>query len=198
MEEMMKRAIYTLSTLVFLTIFFAAATAVAADDWDDLPELVFQEYVEIETVVGPNPYSEKENDFIVVTKYEEEGEKGGTTGNMRGTLDQARSLNVYLVTGLIILEGGETGIPYHTSLIVSLKSSEKAPSGQTLQQWILSDSDNDGQLDQGRFQKVTKGAEGQTVKKGPIEIPADRIRSYQTYYDDASRELNSKAENLAK
>ncbi|RJR45418.1 MAG: hypothetical protein C4576_12000 [Desulfobacteraceae bacterium] len=194
----MKRSIYTLSTLAFLTIFSMAASAIAADDWDDLPELIFQEYVEIETVVGPNPYSEKENDFIVVTKYEEEGEKGGAPGNRKGAVDQAKSLNVYLVTGLIILDGGEMGIPYHTSLIVSLKSSDKAPSGQTVQQWVLSDSDNDGKLDQGRFQKVTKAAGGQTVKKGPIEIPGDRIKSYQSYYDEASKELNNKAENLAK
>ena len=194
----MKRAICTLSVFIFLAISSATGSAVAADDWEDLPELIFQEYVEIETVVGPNPYSEKDNDFIVVTKYEEEGEKAGALGKRGGSRDQSKSLNVYLVTGLIVLDGGEMGIPYHSSLIVSLKSANKKVSGQTVQQWVLSDSDNDGQLDQGRFQKITRGREGETLKKGPVDIPGDKLKSYQAYYDEASRELNSKAENLSK
>lgn len=194
----MKRAICSLSVFIFLAICSATGSAAAADDWEDLPELIFQEYVEIETVVGPNPYSEKDNDFIVVTKYEEEGEKAGALGKREGPRDQMRSLNVYLVTGLIVLDGGEMGIPYHSSLIVSLKSANKRVSGQTVQQWVLSDSDNDGQLDQGRFQKITRGTGGETLKKGPVEILGDKLKSYQAYYDEASRELNSKAENLSK
>jgi len=194
----MKRAICSLSVFIFLAICSATGSAAAADDWEDLPELIFQEYVEIETVVGPNPYSEKDNDFIVVTKYEEEGEKAGAPGKRKGSGDQTRSLNVYLVTGLILLDGGEMGIPYHSSLIVSLKSANKKVSGQTVQQWVLSDSDNDGQLDQGRFQKITRGTGGETLKKGPVEILGDKLKSYQAYYDEASRELNSKAENLSK
>lgn len=194
----MKRALSTLSLFLFLAIFSASGLAFAAEEWEDLPKLIFRENVEVETVIGPNPYSEQDNDFIVVTKYEEEGEKGGALGKREGSRQSMKVLNVYLVTGLIVLDGGEMGIPYHTSLIVSLKSADKKPSGQTVQQWVLSDSDNDGQLDQVRFQKVTKGVKGETLKKGPVDILGDRVKSYQAYYDEASRELNNKAENVSK
>jgi hypothetical protein len=178
-----------------LITFFPAAKPVSAADWEELPPLVFQEYVEVETVIAPNPYSERSNDFLVVTKYEE-GEKAGAAGNKHnsGAEKPITSLNVYLVTGLILLDGGEVGIPYHTSLIVSLRSTGKKSSGQTVQQWVLSDSDGDGELDEARFQKVATNTDGNTIRSGPVEIPQDRIRNYQAYYEEASRELNSKAD----
>lgn len=195
----MKNYLYALCLFILLGGLFAflpaGASSAAAADWEELPPLVFQEYVDVETVIAPNPYSERGNDFLVVTKYEE-GEKAGAAGKKenQGARHPLKSLNVYLVTGLILMDGGEVGIPYHTSLIVSLKRAGNKVSSQTIQQWVLSDSDGDGKLDEARFQKITTNEGGNTIRSGPVEIPKDRVRNYQTYYEEASRELNNKAE----
>jgi hypothetical protein len=174
------------------TFLYQGGLARAAE-WEELPPLIFQEFVEVETVIAPNPYSEEENDFLVVTKYEE-GEKAGGGSEPQGPRAPMKSLNMYLVTGLLLMEGGDVGIPYHSSLIVSLRSADPKPPGQTIQQWVLSDSDGDGELDEARFQKITTTAEGNKVRSGPVEAPQDGVRKYQTYYEAASRELNSKAD----
>lgn len=177
------------------TLLLASVPAFAAEGWEELPPLVFQEYVDVETVIAPNPYSEQSNDFLVVTKYEEGPKAGAAGGKAReGARNALKSLNVYLVTGLIILDGGGTGIPYHTSLIVSLQIGGGKDPGKTVQQWVLSDSDGDGKLDQARFQKIITGSGGNTLRSGPVDVPQDRVGNYQTYYETASRELNSKAE----
>lgn len=168
--------------------------AFAESQWEELPTLVFQESVLVETVAAPNPYSRVENDFIVVTKYEEDGQKAGGTGKARAKRGPVKFTGVYLVTGLILMDDGNRGVPYHRSLVVSVRNTNSDSREQIVRQWILSDTDNDGKVDQGRFQRVVKKQDGERIPSDPVDISEDQVRNYQSYFEKAARDLNKMAE----
>jgi hypothetical protein len=165
------------------------AAALAAGNWQELPPLALEDCIAVDKVLAPNPLSSAENDFWMVLKYEENNQKAGGTG----LANNSKSLNMYLVTGLAVLPEERVGLPYYQFLIVTFLDGEG--SSETLQQWLLSDADNDGTLDKARFERTTLGSEGEPIQTEKVEIPFEQVQLFQAYFENANRELNSKAEN---
>ncbi len=182
---------------VLLTGFILVLTwnskAFAPEDWQELPPLTLQDCIQVDKVLARNPLSQTENDFWMVLKYEEK-QKGSPIADLaEGPAEQnIRSLSMYLVTGVAVLAEEDVGVPYYRFLIVSF--TQEGPTSETTQQWLLTDTNNDGKLDKARFEKIVKNARGQTTDLGEIEIPKEQIQRFQDFYEKASKELSSKAE----
>lgn len=166
------------------------SAALASEGWQDMPPLVLNDCIDVDKILAPNPLSSATNDFWMVLKYEEKNESSGETESM--TAEQ-QSLNVYLVTGLALMANEGVGLPYYQFLIVTVTNGDS--SSKTVQQWLLSDTDNDGRLDKAKFEQTVIGTKGDIVKSDKIEIPGGQVQSFQAFYENATRDLNTKAEN---
>lgn len=170
-----------------LMVFSWNSAARAAGEWQNLPPIALEDCVMVDKVLAPNPLSGVENDFWMVLKYEEKDQSSGETGVM----NNGRSLNLYLVTGLAVLLEENLGLPYYQFLIVTFTDGFS----ETVHQWLLSDTDNDGRLDTAKFEATLLGSDGEAIQTKKVEIPVDEIQQFQDYFERANRELNSKAEN---
>lgn len=171
-----------------IMIFIWNNVALATGDWQKLPPIALEDCVVVDKVLAPNPLSSSDNDFWMVLKYEERDQSAGKAG-----MNTGKSLNMYLVTGLAVLAEENVGLPYYQFLIVTFTDGDD--SSASVQQWLLSDADNDGRLDNAKFERVTLGSEGETSQTEKVEIPVDQVQLFQDYFEKANRELNSKAEN---
>jgi hypothetical protein len=174
-----------------------SSLAAAPEDWQDMPPLVLNNCIDIDKVLAPNPLSAKVNEFWMVLKYEE---KDGESGKTKG-MDADHSLNMYLVTGLALIAkegaGSEEGIglPYYQFLIVTLTNKGgSSSSSKIVLQWLLSDSNNDGKLDHAKFERIITDYRGEKINSEKMDIPIDQVQKLQDFYEKATRELNSKAE----
>lgn len=184
------RSSWVIFILLFGTLMFSAwnAAALEAGDWQALPPIALEECIIVDKVLAPNPLSPAENDFWMVLKYEEKEQIAGETG-----LNTGSALNLYLVTGLAILAEENVGLPYYQFLIVTFRDGRD--SSAAVQQWLLSDANNDGKLDNAKFERITLGSEGEHGQTEKMEIPSDQIQMFQEYFEKANRELNNKVEN---
>jgi len=164
------------------------AATLEAGTWQELPPIALEECIMVDKVLAPNPLSPAENDFWMVLKYEEREPITGETG-----LNTDSALNLYLVTGLAILAEENVGLPYYQFLIVTFR--DGGDSLATVQQWLLSDANNDGRLDNAKFERITPGNEGEDSQTEKMDIPLDQIQIFQEYFEKVNRELNNKAEN---
>jgi hypothetical protein len=190
MKKSIKRKGALLLILIIgsLTVFPGISSSLAAERWQDMPPLALSDCIDIDKVLAPNPLSSAVNDFWMVLKYEERDETSGETRIM----NPDQSLNLYLVTGLALMASEGVGLPYYQFLIVTQTNGDS--SSKTVQQWLLSDADNDGKLDKAKFERTVVGNEGQTINLDKVEIPDEQVQSFQDFYENATRELNSKAE----
>ncbi|PKN65702.1 MAG: hypothetical protein CVU57_09060 [Deltaproteobacteria bacterium HGW-Deltaproteobacteria-15] len=171
-----------------IMVFIWNNAALAEGDWQKLPPIALEDCIGVDKVLAPNPLSSSDNDFWMVLKYEERDQSAGEAG-----MNTGKSLNLYLVTGLAVLAEENVGLPYYRFLIVTFRDGDD--SSASVQQWLLSDADNDGRLDNAKFERVTLGSEGETGQTEKMEIPVDQVQLFQDYFEKANRELNSKAEN---
>ncbi|RJR31243.1 MAG: hypothetical protein C4576_32115 [Desulfobacteraceae bacterium] len=171
-----------------LMCYTGKAAALEAGTWQELPPIALEDCIMVDRVLAPNPLSPAENDFWMVLKYEEKeqiaGEKELNTGSV---------LNLYLVTGLAILAEENVGLPYYQFLIVTFR--DGGDSSAAVQQWLLSDANNDGRLDNAKFERITPGGGGEDGQTEKMDIPVDQIEIFQEYFEKANRELNNKAES---
>lgn len=170
-------------------MLFLNTNVQASEEWQAVPSLVLNDCIEIDKVLAPNPLSASENEFWMVLKYEERDEN---SGEMKA-LDPGRILNMYLVTGLALVASEGVGLPYYQFLIVTLMNG--GSSSRVIHQWLLTDTDNDGVLDKAKFEKTETGHSGETVNSDKVEIPAEQVQSFQDFYEKATLELNSKAQD---
>jgi hypothetical protein len=184
--------IKTLLLIVFVmagSVMAASYPALATERWQDMPPLVLSDCVDIDKVLAPNPLSSEGHDFWMVLKYEEIDEE---SGRRKAGLGE-QSLNMYLVTGLALLVDEGVGLPYYQFLIVT--QTNGGTSEKIVQQWLLSDTDNDGKVDKAKFERTISGSEGETIRSDKVEVPDDQVRSLQGFFERATSEINSKAEN---
>lgn len=174
--------------------FWGSAQPLASENWQELPPLSLQDCIQVDKILAPNPFSQKMNEFWMVLKYEEQAEGNSSKGvsPKRPAGDMAESLNMYLVTGLTLMSPEEMGLPY--SFLIVAKTLAGSGS-ETVHQWLLSDTDNDGKLDKAKFEQIVRGEEGKTVQNGEVDIPADQISQFQDFFEKAIQELSYKAEN---
>ncbi|RJR45417.1 MAG: hypothetical protein C4576_11995 [Desulfobacteraceae bacterium] len=185
-----RRSSSVIVLLLFGTLLFFNwnAATLEAGTWQELPPIALEECIMVDKVLAPNPLSPAENDFWMVLKYEEREPITGETG-----LNTDSALNLYLVTGLAILAEENVGLPYYQFLIVTFR--DGGDSLATVQQWLLSDANNDGRLDNAKFERITPGNEGEDSQTEKMDIPLDQIQIFQEYFEKVNRELNNKAEN---
>lgn len=162
-----------------------------AEEWRDMPPLVLNDCINVDKVLAPNPLSSSINDFWMVLKYEEKDENSGETK----LINPAQILNMYLVTGLALMASEGVGLPYYQFLIVTLINGNGESSSKTVYQWLLSDTDNDGRLDKAKFERTVTGNAGETMNLDKMDIPDEQVQGFQHFYEEATRELNSKAED---
>lgn len=172
--------------------FSGSAKPLASENWQELPPLSLQDCIQVDKILAPNPFSQKMNEFWMVLKYEEQA--GGISPDgvspKRPAGDMAESLNMYLVTGLTLMSTEEMGVPYSFLIVARTLADSK-----TVQQWLLSDTDNDGKLDKAKFEQIVRGEAGKTVQNGEVDIPSDQISPFQDFFEKAIQELSSKAES---
>ncbi len=172
-----------------LMIFSGETPALADDGWREMPPLVLSDCIDIDKALVPNPLSPSWNDFWMVLKYEERDEGSGESR----VLNPDQSVNMYLVTGLALMANEGLGLPYYQFLIVT--KTNGGSSSRTVQQWLLSDTDNDGKLDKAKFERTVVGQEGEMITSDKIEIPDDQVQGFQDFYEKAAGELNNRAES---
>jgi hypothetical protein len=184
-----------MTVLIPSLLFIVPGTAMALEsgNWKDLPQLVFNRCVDFTTHVRPNIFSPLANDFLVVSAYEEYPEEAAKTIDF-----DRRFLNVYLINGILMAQGGHVGIVYNTHLVVDRGTFDVETDTKTIYQWVLSDMDRDGSVDSAKFQTIVKSSEDNVLTAEEVEIPDDDLMEVQTFYNDAVHMMDQKTEEKGK
>ncbi|MFZ7125824.1 MAG: hypothetical protein ACOWWM_06685 [Desulfobacterales bacterium] len=182
-------------------VFFSAFRAMATvrSGWPQLPDIVLHECVTAEQTVEPNPMSMLENDFLMITAYEEPGKMQNLppAGEKPETSGGTKALNLYFVLGLLVAENQSEALVHEMALIVIEKDADggKENSGAAERQWVLLDHNGDGVLDKASFSEKSDESAGESGSPRGLEIPSEQVEDLQGYFDEAVRTLSKKAAN---
>lgn len=196
----MKRTIVCTLLSAFLIIGAAGPRTIKAEDregWPKLPELRFQNCIAATQSIKHNPFSTIDNDFFLVTAYEEDEKNAGSDQSEPPFTTSA--LNVYLVVGIIMAEDKSAGRVHDMALIVEERNrGDKKVAGPSHKRWVLLDENGDGRLDRAIFgENPVRKVNGAPAGKKAQEIASEKLPSLQGYFDSAVRDLSKKALNGA-
>jgi hypothetical protein len=156
----------------------------------DLPPIALENCIEVQKLLGRNPFSRIPNDYLLLTKYEEKSEEAG--GVNKGLIP-GRALNIYLLRGVLLSKNHAIAIVHDSVLIVKVSTIRADTSGETVREWILIDSNGDRNIDTGIFRETVPGKGKSPIVSNEVAIPKDRLRKLQTYYEKAARTLDARA-----
>lgn len=195
----MKRTIICTLLSTFLIIGAAGPRTIEAEEregWPKLPELRLQNCISATQSIKHNPFSTIDNDFFMVTAYEEDENSG--SGHREPPVTTT-ALNVYLVVGVFMAEDKSEGKVHDMTLIVEERSSgDKKNAEPSHKRWVLLDENGDGRLDKAIFgENPVRKVNGAPAGKKAREMASEKLPSLQGYFDSAVRNLSEKALNGA-
>jgi len=163
--------------------------------WPPLPKLTLQRCIAAKQLVDHNPFSALNNDFFVITAYDEGGGNSAYAGvEKRPSKDnRSQALSVYLVVRILLMENQPVPFVHDAALMITEKS--RALHGNqkpVARSWILLDVDGDGTVDKLIFSQGVNKTEKPSYEE---KIPAARKKELQRYYEKAVRRLTRKAAN---
>jgi hypothetical protein len=156
----------------------------------DLPPIALENCLEVQKLMGRNPFSSVPNDYLLVTKYEEKSEEAG--GINKGLIP-GRALNIYLLRGLLVSKNHAVAIVHDSVLIVKVSTTTADTSGETDREWILIDSNGDRNIDRGIFRETVRGKGKSPIGSNEVAIPKDHLQKLQAYYERAAMTLDARA-----
>jgi hypothetical protein len=156
----------------------------------DLPPIALENCIEVQKLMGRNPFSSVPNDYLLVTKYEEEPEEAGA---VKKGLMPGRALNIYLLRGLLVSKNHAIAIVHDSVLIVKVSTTRAGTSGETVREWILIDSNGDRNIDRGIFRETVLGKGRSPIGSNEVAIPKDHLQKLQAYYEKAAMTLDARA-----
>jgi hypothetical protein len=156
--------------------------------WMDLPALDLRPSVSLERHLGPNPFSQSEDDYLVITGYEE---KLHETGEIK---EDGSFLNVYLVNGLLMHPDHPEGIIHDTQLIVSRWAYDRGSATKTAYQWGFAFNESDGLLEKVIYQVIVEDSLNNILSLTEKELPYEEIKKMQPYFDRAMDKMVEKAQ----
>jgi hypothetical protein len=191
----MKRPAILLPALL-MTLVLTPLTGSAQEEWQKLPKLEFEECVAAERSVQQNPFSSSENDFFVVTTYEEEDGKNEAVRKRKSEArDSAQAFNVYLVLGVHKEGDRPAALVDNIALIMTQRGVPlDGSAGETLRRWIMMDENGDGRLDKAMFNPDAKEATDETAAANEVELSSEQVSGLQGYFEEAVRNISQKAQ----
>ena len=156
--------------------------------WMDLPALDLRLTVSLERHLGPNPFSQSEDDYLVITAYEEKLHEAGEIK------EDGSFLNVYLVNGLLMHPDHPEGIIHDTQLIVSRWSYDRGSATKTAYQWGFTFNESDGLLEKVIYQVIVEDSLNNILSLTEKELPYEEIKKMQPYFDGAMDKMVEKAQ----
>lgn len=185
--------------IVFLAAVLIALSEIAPAREDssgslsvkDLPPIVLEKCIEVQKLIGRNPFSHLPNDYLLVTQYEEKAEEAGA---MKKGPIPGSALNLYLLQGFLVLENRHISIVHDSVLIVKVSTTVAKTSGETVREWILIDENGDQNVDRGIFRETVRGTGKGPSASNESAISRDHIQELQAYYEKAAVALETRAE----
>jgi hypothetical protein len=164
-----------------------ASLGLQVPTWRDLPDLNLRLSVGLERHLGPNPFSHIEDDYLVITSYEE---KIHEAGEIR---ENASFLNVYLVNGLFMHPDHPAGIIHDAELIITKWVFDKESGRKTVYQWGFSFDESNGLLARVIYQVIVEDACNRILSLGEEELPPGELGKMQPYFDRAMDKMTEKS-----
>ena len=182
--------IFVAAVLTVSKIAPAAGESSPSFSLKDLPPIVLEKCIEVQKFIGRNPFSPVDNDYLLVTKYEE---KSGKAGDTNKGLIPGRAFNIYLVYNFLLSKKLETGIIRDSALVVKVSVTETGTSREIVREWILIDQNGDRNIDQGVFRETVRGKGQRVINSNEVAFPGDRLPELQAYYENAAVALDNRA-----
>jgi hypothetical protein len=186
---------WMIAPMLVVSVALGALPAGAAQQgaWPPLPKLTLQRCIAAKQLVDHNPFSALNNDFFVITAYDEGGDENAYAGVEKRATKNNRSpaLSVYLVVRILLVEDQPVPFVHDAALMITEKKrvvhGNQKPVARS---WILLDVDGDGTVDKLIFNQDFNKTEKPSYEE---KIPADRKRALQGYFEQAVRRLTRKA-----
>ena len=182
--------IFVAAVLTVSKIAPAAGESSPSFSLKDLPPIVLEKCIEVQKFIGRNPFSPVDNDYLLVTKYEE---KSGKAGDTNKGLIPGRAFNIYLVYNFLLSKKLETGIIRDSALVVKVSVTETGTSREIVREWILIDQNGDRNIDQGVFRETVTEKGQRVINSNEVAFPGDRLPELQAYYENAAVALDNRA-----
>jgi hypothetical protein len=165
-----------------------ASLALQVPTWRDLPDLNLCLSVSLERHLGPNPFSHIDDDYLVITSYEEKIHEAGEINRNEGFL------NVYLVNGLFMHPDQPAGVIHDVELIVSKWVYDKDSTTKTVYQWGFTFDESNGLLERVIYQVIVEDACNTILSFAEKDLPEREVRKMQPYFDRAMDKMTEKAQ----
>ena len=176
---------------LFLVLAMVSGSATVGSEistWMDLPALNLRLSVSLERHLGPNAFSQSEDDYLLITAYEEKVHEAGEIK------EDGSFLNVYLVNGLLMYPDYPEGIVHDTQLIVSRWSYDRRSATKTAYQWGFTFNESDGLLERVICQVIVEDRLNNILSLTEEELPSEALRKMQPYFDVAMDKMVEKAQ----
>ena len=182
MTRYIRRGIFLASLVPLLAALIICPGVAYPAEWTNPPEIDMQDCIPVKTSIVPNPLSAVPNDLVLVTSYEEKSDT-------RKPPEKA----LYFLQSMLVDQEQQTELVYFTALVVSISTEDHG--FRRLLNWVLVDTDDDGQVDQAAFRELEISSSGEKTIVSEAQATNEEMAVLQPYYEEMADNLNSKADS---